>query len=89
MDDIVCLTDIILQADLSGQVLLFIVFVVMSTNWLFALLVIVRGKDMSPRSEKMVRVASSVDFLIQLFADSGLCSCANLVVHHHLILFWS
>ncbi len=56
------MTDIRLQADLSGQVLLFVVFVVMSTNWLFALLVIVRGKDISPQSEKMVRVASSVEF---------------------------
>ncbi len=34
--------------------LVFVVLVIMSTSWLFALLVIVRGKDLSPRSEKLV-----------------------------------
>ncbi len=36
-------------------VLVFVVLVMMSTNWLLALPIIVRGKDMSSRSEKLVR----------------------------------
>ncbi len=37
------------------MVVLFVVLMTMSINWFFALYVIIRGTDMSPRAEKVVR----------------------------------